>query len=230
MIDLQASVAQGSSLDTLLGNELLRGVASLGLDLPPGAQQRLIAYINLLVRWNRSYNLTAVRDPQAMLLQHILDSLAVLPKLRELTLVGRRATSRVADVGSGAGLPGIPLAIAEPTMFVCSVETAGKKVAFQRQAMIELGLTNLEVHAARVEALTLPACDFVLSRAFSSLADFVKLASRLVAEDGYLCALKGHYPEEELRALQSGWIVADAVKLDVPGLDAQRYLMLLRRA
>lgn len=205
-----------------LEEELARGIAALGLDLPPGAQPRLLAYLALLEKWNRVHNLTAVRDPQQMVTQHLLDSLAVLPHI---------AGPRVADVGSGGGLPGIPLAMARPDWSVALVESSAKKAAFLRQAAIELSLANVTVVGERVEAWR-PARGFdtVISRAFSDLAEFARLASHLVAPGGALAAMKGVYPDEEIAQLPANARVAREVALAVPGLDARRHLILLRPA
>jgi len=201
---------------------LAAGIAALGIVLPAEAEAKLLGYLALLLKWNRTYNLTAVRAEDEMVTHHLLDSLAVLPHL------GSIAT--LADIGSGAGLPGLPLALARPELAVVSVEAVSKKAAFQQQAKIELKLGNLRVHGGRVEALPADAAfDAVISRAFSSLADFVRLAGRLVAEGGRLLAMKGVYPAEEIAALPAGWRLAAAPVLVVPGLDAQRHLIILER-
>jgi 16S rRNA (guanine527-N7)-methyltransferase len=202
---------------------LERGAEELGITLPGEACERLMAYISLLVKWNASYNLTAVREPAAMVSHHLLDSLAVLP---HLPLEGA-AEIRIADVGSGAGLPGIPLALARPQWRVALVEANQKKAAFLRQAKIELGLENVEVHEARVESLQ-PARRFslVISRAFADLAEFVSACRHLLAPGGVLAAMKGKYPEAELAGVPG----ARVVTLHVPFLNAQRHLVLCERA
>lgn len=202
---------------------LSAGVAALGLGLPPGAEAKLLAYLALLLKWNRTYNLTAVRDEAAMVTHHLLDSLAVLPHLAD--------AATLADIGSGAGLPGLPLAIARPDLMLTSVEANQKKAAFQQQVKIELGLGNAQILASRVEALPVDATfAAVTSRAFSSLADFVRLAGRLVAPGGRLLAMKGVYPGDELAALPLDWRLAAAPVLAVPELNAQRHLIILERA
>ena len=202
--------------------QLADGVAALGIALPEGAQARLLAYLALLLKWNRTYNLTAVRDEADMVTHHLLDSLTVLPQLGD--------AKTLADIGSGAGLPGFVLAVARPDLAVTSVEASQKKAAFQQQAKIELGLGNVNIHAGRVESLAADASfDAVISRAFSSLADFVGLAGRLVAGGGRLLAMKGVYPADEIAALPAGWRVVAAPVLAVPGLDAQRHLIILER-
>ncbi len=205
-----------------LAEELARGVAALGTDLPSGAQSRLLAYLALLEKWNRVHNLTAVRDPRQMVTHHLLDSLAVLPHV---------AGPRVADVGSGGGLPGIPLAVARPDWSVTLIESGGKKAAFLQQAAIELALANVTVVAARVETWR-PAQGFdtVISRAFSDLAEFARLASHLAAPAGVLAAMKGVHPDEEIAQLPKAVRVERTVALAVPGLDARRHLILLRPA
>lgn len=203
--------------------ELLdHGLASLGLDLPPAARQQLLAYAELLLKWNKVYNLTAIREPDQVITHHLLDSLTALPHLAGI--------ATLADVGSGGGLPGIPLAIARPDLRVTSIETVNKKASFQQQARIELGLANFEPRCARVEQVKpeLPF-DAVISRAFSDLADFVACTGHLIGPEGCLFAMKGVYPQEEIAALPPGWRVAESMALQVPGLDAQRHLLVLKR-
>lgn len=207
--------------------ELDAGIAALGLALPPAAVDRLMAFGELLLKWNKVYNLTAIRDPRELVTHHLLDSLAVLPWLTPV--------ARLADIGSGGGLPGIVLALVRPELVVSSIETVGKKASFQQQARIELGLDNLVVLNQRVEqvdpaTLRGGAPDGVISRAFSSVADFVRLSGHLVAPDGALYAMKGVYPAAELAALPAGWALAAAHALTVPGLGAERHLLVLRRA
>jgi len=205
-----------------LANGLADGVAGLGLDLPPEAQQKLLAYLALLHRWNATYNLTAVREPANMLTHHLLDALAVVPHLSGSTWV---------DVGSGAGLPGLPLAIACPDRAVALIDSSHKKAAFLRQAVIELGLGNVDIACGRVEDWRPGrAFDVVISRALSTLADFVALAGRLCARGGVLAAMKGVYPHEEIAQLPASWRPDRVVPLAVPGLTAQRHLVLIRPA
>lgn len=208
-----------------LADRLLAGLETLGLDLPAAAQARLLGLVALLAKWNRIYNLTAIRDESAMVTQHLLDSLSVLPVLPEAALAGRRW----ADVGSGAGLPGIPLAIARPDLAMTLIEPVEKKSAFQRQAKIELGLSNVEVINGRVEAVVAGRFDGVISRAFAELADFVRGAGHLPVQAGRLYAMKGLVPEDEIRRLPPGWAVLDCAGLSVPGLDARRHLVVLER-
>lgn len=203
---------------------LQTGIAELGMSLPAGAEDKLSAYLGLLTKWNKTFNLTAIRDPAEMVTHHLLDSLAVLPVLEKSALAGRQGF-RLADVGSGAGLPGLVLAIARPDWQVTSIETVEKKAAFQRQAKIELGLANVSIHCGRVEAFT-DAFDGVISRAFASLADFVALAGHLSTT---LWAMKGAYPADEIAALPDGWQVVASHPLVVPGLDAERHLLQLEK-
>ena len=201
---------------------LARGLAALGLELPAAARERLLAYAALLLKWNRTYNLTAIRDPEEIVTHHLLDSLAVLPHL---------ATVRtLADVGSGGGLPGIPLAIARPDLAVTSIETVNKKASFQQQARIELDLANFQPRCGRVEQFRPERpFDAVISRAFSDLSDFARLAGHLIAPQGRLHAMKGGYPREEIAALPAGWAVDRSIELRVPQLNAERHLILLKR-
>jgi 16S rRNA (guanine527-N7)-methyltransferase len=187
------------------------------LELPAKVEETLSSYLALLAKWNRTYNLTAIRDEQQMVTHHLLDSLAVLPHLESV--------ATLADIGSGAGLPGIPLAICRPEMQLASVESNQKKAAFQQQAKIELGLANVSVHCQRVEDFQ-GLFDVVISRAFSDLPSFVRLAGHLSHR---LFAMKGLYPETEVEQLPDGWHVGQVARLDVPGLDAERHLVILER-
>lgn len=201
---------------------LASGVRALDLVLPEAASNKLLAYVALLQKWNRIYNLTAVRDEADMVTHHLLDSLTLLPHLE--------GVARLADVGSGAGLPGLVLAIARPDLEVVSVESNQKKSAFQQQAKIELALANVSIHCGRVEAME-PGTQFdaVTSRAFSSLAEFVRLTDRLVGREGRLLAMKGMVPADEIAALPAGWRASAVQPLSVPGLAAQRHLIVMER-
>ncbi|WP_068636703.1 16S rRNA (guanine(527)-N(7))-methyltransferase RsmG [Thauera butanivorans] len=207
--------------------QLAEGIAELGLVLADETVERLLAFGELLLKWNKVYNLTAIRNPQEVITHHLLDSLAVLPQLP--------TAGCLADIGSGGGLPGVVLAIVNPGLIVSSIETVGKKASFQQQAKIELGLGNFSVFNKRVEQLRaedLPggAADGVISRAFSSLADFVSLSGHLVAGGGALYAMKGVHPAGEIAALPAGWLASEVRALTVPGLDAERHLVVIRRA
>jgi len=204
---------------------LAEGIAALGLELPAGAEEKLLAYLALLTKWNKVYNLTAIRDPGEMLTHHLLDSLAVLPWLEQDSVLAGRPPYRLADIGSGAGLPGLVLAIARPGWSITSVESVEKKAAFQQQARIELDLPNVSIYSGRVEDMV-GNFDGVLARAFASLADFVRLAGHLSRR---LWAMKGAYPAEEATALPAGWKIAACHDLKVPGLQAARCLLELER-
>lgn len=194
---------------------LAQGLAELNLPLPAAARQQLIDYLALLQKWNKVYNLTAVREPRKMLGHHLLDSLAVAPHV---------SGTKLLDVGSGGGLPGMPLAIALPGAQVTLLDSSHKKTAFLKQAVIELGLENVTVVSERVEIWeTAQRFDLVVSRALTDLPEFVRLAGRLVAPGGALAAMKGVYPHEELAQLPAGWAVKEAVAIEVPGLRAARH-------
>ena len=202
--------------------QLSRGLAALGVDLPPPAQEKLLAFAALLGKWNKVFNLTALRDEEQVISHHLLDSLAVLPHLGN--------AKRLADIGSGGGLPGIPLAIARPDLHVALVESNQKKSAFQQQAKIELGLANVSVHCERVEAWQPEdKCDVVISRAFSDLVEFVRLSGHLLAEGGTLLAMKGVHPYEEIAQLPAGWRIAGVTPLQVPGVEGARHLVRVER-
>jgi len=202
-----------------LAQQLAQGVKELGVTLPAGAQERLLQYLALLQKWNRVYNLTAVREPQRMVSEHLLDCLAVTPYIGE---------NRILDVGSGAGLPGIPLALALPDARVTLLDSNHKKAAFLQQAVTELKLGNVAIACERVEGWK-PAARFavVISRALSDLGEFVALAGRHVAAGGCLAAMKGVHPYDEIAQLPSGWQVRQTLPLTVPGLRGQRHLVLV---
>jgi 16S rRNA (guanine527-N7)-methyltransferase len=201
--------------------ELESGIATLGLNLSGSQVVALLDYIDLLARWNRTYKLTAVAEPSAMVSRHLLDSLSVLPAL---------AGDRVVDVGSGAGLPGIPLAIARPGMRFLLLDSNGKKTRFMTHAVGRLGLGNVQVAKARVEDYDGEGgFDTVLSRAFASLADFVHLAGSLCAAEGRLVAMKGRLRPEELAGLPVGWRIAGTQRVAVPGTHGERHLVVIDR-
>jgi len=209
-----------------LGQRLRDGATELGLGLAEPTLRRLLDFVGLLVKWNAVYNLTAIRDPSEMMVQHLLDALSILPPLRRRLDLDR---CTVADVGSGAGLPGLPLAIVHPGARLVSIEPVGKKAAFQRQVCAELALTHVRVHAGRAESLSQPF-DLVTCRAFASLADFVDVAARLVGPATLLAAMKGQRVglDAERAALPPDCIV-EVEPLRVPFLDAERHLVLIRR-
>jgi 16S rRNA (guanine527-N7)-methyltransferase len=204
---------------------LERGLQTMGLALSAGVCDRLLNYTDLLAKWNRTYNLTAVRNPEAMVSHHLLDSLAVLPHLGFAP-----AGARIADVGSGAGLPGIPLALARRDWHVALVESNHKKAAFLQQAKIELSLSNVEIRQGRVEAWR-PAERFaiVISRAFAELAEFLSACKHLLAPAGVLVAMKGKDPRDEIARLPSGYR-CEVMPLDVPFVEGERHLVLCEPA
>lgn len=207
----------------------LRAAATdLGLELNAGQEQALLTYLEQLQRWNRSYNLTAVRDPEQMLVQHVFDSLSIIPSINK-ELYKNTVNKVMVDVGSGAGLPGVVLAIMCPDATVHCVDTVEKKATFIRYVAGVLRLSNLQAHHARVEKLPAFEADLVVSRAFSSLVDFVTLAGRHVSAQGRMLAMKGREPTEEIEELSSktSWRVAHIEPLQVPDLDAQRCLVWL---
>lgn len=203
-----------------LQEKLSQGLQALAIELDDATQTKLLDYLALLQKWNKVHNLTAVRDPNDMVTLHLLDSLAVLPHIRQ---------GRLLDVGSGAGLPGIPLAIVRPDLQVTVMDSNHKKASFMRQAKAVLGIGNLEVTCGRVEEFQPEhKFDMVISRAFSDLAEFMRLTNHLCAEGGVWLAMKGVYPHEELAQVQGR--TAEVVPLTVPGLEAQRHLVFLKAA
>jgi 16S rRNA (guanine527-N7)-methyltransferase len=201
---------------------LERGLEELELALPASTRDQLIAYVTLLAKWNRSYNLTAVRDPLAMVSQHLLDSLAVLPQLPL-----PREAARLADVGTGAGLPGIPLALARPQWHVALIESNQKKAAFLRQAAIELGIGNVEVHEGRAEAWhPEPRFSLVVSRAFAELAAFVAACKHLLVPGGMFAAMKGRNPQAEIARLPADVRLRSVLRLRTPLRETERHLVL----
>lgn len=199
------------------------GLAELEVDLPAQTRERLLDYVTLLSKWNRAYNLTAIREPLSMVSHHLLDSLAVMPHLPV------PAGGSLADVGSGAGLPGIPLALARPDWKVVLAEANQKKAAFLRQAAVELSLANVEVYEGRVEKWR-PAKRFavVISRAFAELKGFLVSCGHLLAPGGALAAMKAGYPHEELANAPVRWKCEQVLRLKSPLLNAERHLVLCR--
>ena len=201
---------------------LIDGIIGLKIRLDNDQVKKLMEYLELLNKWNSTYNLTAVRNPEAMLTYHLLDSLAVVPFLTDV--------KNLLDVGSGGGLPGLILAIVYPEMKVSLIDIVHKKTAFLNQVKIELGLENVTVYTGRVEELEVnEPFDGIISRAFASLNDFVSLSSQLLSEDGLFYAMKGLIPDDEISNLESGWTVKHIEVLKVPRLDAQRHLLFIDR-
>jgi 16S rRNA (guanine527-N7)-methyltransferase len=198
----------------------------LGMALSPEAADRLLGYLGMLQRWNATYNLTAVRDPDEMLTQHLADCLAVIGPMRHaLEAVAR---PRVLDVGSGGGLPGVIVAALCADWQVVCVDTVGKKAAFIQQVALELKLPNLRAEHARVEKLPAGGFDLVTSRAFAALGDFVRLTRHHLGEQGVWMAMKGKRPDDEQRDLPADVEVFHVEQLDVPGLQAERCLVWMR--
>lgn len=202
--------------------QLQQGLAQMGIALPSAAQEKLLAYAALLYKWNKTFSLTAMREEEKAVSHHLLDSLAILPFV---------AGGNLLDVGSGGGMPGIPLAIACPELQVTLLDSNSKKTAFLRQAAIELGLSNVAVHCGRVEQYD-PAIRFaaITSRAFAELADFVSLSWHLLADGGCWLGMKGVWPEDEIARLPSAVRVECVHRLAVPGVDGERHLVVMRRA
>jgi len=200
--------------------KLSRLLKDAGITLPEHQQQQLVGYVSLLDKWNKAYNLTSVRNPDEMLVRHILDSIVVEPHLQG---------SRFIDVGTGPGLPGIPLAIVRPDSHFTLLDSLGKRVRFLRQVQHELKLENITPVQSRVEDFPAePPFDGVISRAFASLSDMVNWCHHLPAAHGKFYALKGVRPDEEITELPAGFTVEDIVKLNVPSLEGERHLVLIK--
>lgn len=211
-----------SSDNMAIAERLDQGFAQLGIALDDQQRDKLLALVSLLHKWNRAYNLTAVRDPLTMVSRHLLDSAAIAPFV---------TGPRVLDVGSGAGLPGLVLAILDPSLDVTLIDSNGKKVRFQRQAVMELGLTNVTPVQARVEdQQTLDGrFEQVVSRAFASLPDFIALSQTWLADGGQWLAMKGPAVEDELEGLAPNVRVVDRHRLDVPFEQGHRWLVVLEQ-
>ena len=216
-----------STTDLQLGDTLSAGAEALGLTLSAGQHKKLLAYLALMAKWNRTYNLTALRDPAQMMTHHLLDSLAAVPAFAQ--------ADNVLDVGAGGGLPGIVLAIwaaeACPGMKVSMIDTVHKKTAFLTQAKAELQLSNVSVYTARVEQLQVGQLfDVITSRAFAELNDFINWSNHLLQPGGRYIAMKGVMPQDEIARLPDGWKVEKTQALQVPGLDAERHLIFIERS
>ena len=205
---------------TPVSEQLAAGIAQMRLDISPAQQQKLLDYLALLQKWNKTYNLTALRDPAQMISHHLLDSLTILPYLAN-------AQSMI-DVGSGGGMPAIPAAICRPDLRITMVDANSKKTTFLRQAIIELGLDNAAVSNSRVEDWRDNQANIVTSRAFAELADFVRLTRHLLGENGHWVAMKGVYPQDELFRLPENVAAYQIDPVHVPTLNAERHIVLLR--
>ena len=208
---------EGDSRETLKA-----GIEALGLSMPAGVQERMLAYLALMAKWNKVFNLTSRRDTGDWVARHLLDSLAVLPYIKG---------GRVIDVGSGAGVPGVPLALADRTLRITLLDGNAKKTRFMTQAAIDLQLANVDVVAQRVEHYH-PSIlfDCVISRAFATIGDFLDAATHLVAPGGTMLAMKGAYPADELDRLPAGFAIEAVHALVVPYLAAQRHLVVIVRS
>ncbi|WP_435928428.1 16S rRNA (guanine(527)-N(7))-methyltransferase RsmG [Dryocola sp. BD613] len=201
-------------------NKLSRLLDNAGITLPENQKQQLVGYVELLHKWNKAYNLTSVRDPEEMLVRHILDSIVVEPHLQG---------TRFIDVGTGPGLPGIPLAIVRPDAHFTLLDSLGKRVRFLRQVQHELQLENVTPVQSRVETFPAePGFDGVISRAFASLTDMVSWCHHLPAEHGCFYALKGLRPDDEIAALPEAFSIKEIVRLQVPALDGERHLVIIK--
>lgn len=202
---------------------LVEGIEALGLNLDQQQVEQMLAYLSLLSKWNSVYNLTAIRNPVDMVRQHLLDSLSAVPAFAD--------AGSVLDVGSGGGLPGIVLAIAYPQTPIAMIDTVSKKTAFQTQVKAELGLKNVTVHTGRVEQLKVSQpFQVITSRAFSELCNFIDWSGHLLAPGGQFIAMKGVNPQGEIERVPTGWQVTGVQPLQVPGLDAERHLVFVRRS
>lgn len=203
-----------------LRQRLRAGLNALRLELDDSIIERQLDYLDLLLRWNAAYNLTAVRDAGEMVTRHLLDSLAVLPFV---------SGNSLADLGTGAGLPGIPLALARPGLEVHLVDSNGKKARFLREAVRQLKLGRAQVHEGRVQAVA-GKFDCISARAFATLSDMLGWGGHLLAADGRWLALKGRFPQDELENLPPGFQIEAVHRLDIPGLDAERHLVIIKRS
>ncbi|MCD1646323.1 16S rRNA (guanine(527)-N(7))-methyltransferase RsmG [Marinobacter adhaerens] len=207
---------------SLWHGQLRDGLATMGLSLDEDRQEKLLAFLGLLNKWNRAYNLTAVRDERVMVSRQLLDSLSILPWV---------TTDHLLDVGAGGGLPGIPLAITLPEKRFTLLDSNGKKTRFLNQCVLELGLGNVEVIHGRAEDCS-PEEPFaqISSRAFTALENLVNWCGDLLANEGEFLAMKGQFPDDEVAALPAGWQVKSSHSLDVPGADGERHLLVVARA
>jgi 16S rRNA (guanine527-N7)-methyltransferase len=207
--------------EALWQRQLSQGLADMGLALDESTQTQLLAFLTLLNKWNRAYNLTAVRDPQQMVSRQLLDSLSILPFV---------TTDHLLDVGAGGGLPGIPLAIVRPESRFTLLDSNSKKTRFLTQCILELGLDNIEVIHGRAEQCQ-PRQPFqqISSRAFTALDNMVRWCGELLANDGEFLAMKGQFPDDEVAALPAPWQVTHQQVLSVPGSEGDRHLLIVRR-
>jgi len=211
------STVVAPALAEKLREKLQKGIGKLGFTLPGGAEEKLLAYLAMLVKWNGAYNLTAVRDPEQMVVKHLLDSLSILPHVHGKTLI---------DVGTGGGLPGFVLAVTKPELQVTLLDSNGKKIRFLRQAIAELNVSNALAVQSRVEDFA-ERFDVVTSRAFATLSDMVNGSAQLLNPQGEFLAMKGVRPDDEIAALPPAYAVKEILALSVPFLGEERHLVRL---
>lgn len=204
-----------------LQEQLVHQALQIDITLEVQQQNQLMAYLALLQQWNNAFNLTAIREPAQMVTRHLIDSLSILPYI---------AGSRIIDVGSGPGLPGIPLAICRPDIEVTTLDSNGKKTRFQQQVKAALGLDNLQIINARAEACYEQPFDQVISRAFASLKDMLDWTAHLCHQQGVFLAMKGQYPDDELQNLPAGFLLRASYPLNVPDTEGERHLIVIGRA
>jgi 16S rRNA (guanine527-N7)-methyltransferase len=208
----------------MLKTKLIQLISKTDLHISEEQVDQLIGYVEMLNKWNKAYNLTSVREPEAMLVKHIMDSIVVSPHLQQ----AKEINNNFIDVGTGPGLPGIPLAIVNPELKFTLLDSIGKRVRFLKQVKFELGLTNIEPVQSRVEEFNDEFAG-ILSRAFASITDMVEWSHHLLAKDGYFFALKGQLAKEEIEALPEFVKVESSIQLEVPELDGERHLVLLKQ-
>ena len=209
------------NLPEVCQQRLVQGLVQLEIVLPENTIEQLLAYVALLVKWNKAYNLTAVRDAEQMVIRHLLDSLSVLPMLAKQDML---------DVGSGGGMPGIILAVCNPETNYTLLDSNGKKTRFLQQAKTQLQLSNVEVIQSRAENYSPPELfDRIISRAFTALDNMIDWCGPLLSEQGLFVAMKGTYPEPDQKSIPAGWEVKDVQSIDVPFIDEQRHLVSIGR-
>lgn len=202
--------------------EIQAAAKQFGISISDKQNESLIQYLELLIKWNQAYNLTAIREPKEMFIKHLLDSLSVAPFIKG---------SHILDVGTGPGLPGIPLAILFPEKSFVLLDSNGKKTRFLVQAKLSLGLSNIEVQNQRVEQLEASTkFEQIVSRAFTALDNMVSLCKHLLSSDGHFLAMKGLIPEKEIALLDAEYVLAEAIPLTVPGCQEQRHLIIIKKA
>jgi len=215
------------NLPDACSHKLTQGLEQLSLEISEDTREQLLAYVGLLVKWNKAYNLTAIRDPEQMIIRHLLDSLSVIPFLYENNSLDEK---NMLDVGSGGGMPGIILAICNPNTHYTLLDSNGKKTRFLQQVKTQLQLNNVDVIQSRAENYSPPELfDRIISRAFTALDNMVDWCGPLLSEQGLFVAMKGTYPEPEQKSLPEGWEVKNVQAIAVPFIDEQRHLVTIGR-